>query len=579
MLDKLDIVPNVPGCYLMKNEMGIIIYVGKAKKLKNRLRSYFKGTHIGKTSRLVAEIVDFDFIVVGSEMEALVLENNLIKQYDPKYNILLRDDKTYPYIEFELSGDPRLSVVRNINRKKKKSYLYGPYPNVGAARGVVNLLNRIYPLRKCTTYNKRPCLYYHIGQCLGYCTNKNLDLFYVDEVIKFLKGDVSLVVEKLKNEMEIESSKLNFENALELKELLSFVDLLLVKQYVEIGDMIDRDVFGYYVHKDYICVLVFFIRGSKVIGKHDFIFDMIDTEFSEFESYVYKFYDKDIIKPKEILIPFDSLVLSESLGCIVPKKGVKKNIIDMVNDNAKVKLLEKFELINRDNEKTVLANLELRDILGLEKLDRIELFDNSNLFGNYNVSGMVVFIDGRPAKDEYRKFKISIDKNDDYGTMREVIYRRYFRVLMDGLVVPDLIIVDGGVGQINICREVIASLNLKIMVVGLKKNEKHSTDCLIAFDDMREIKIDKRSNLFYYLERMQDEVHNFTINYHKSLRSKGSLSSILDSIDGIGAKRRDILLKKYKSINKLKELSLKDLENLLPNNIAKKLFDFLKEYE
>ena len=584
--EKLSLVPQKPGCYLMKNKDGNIIYVGKAKKLKNRLSSYFRGTHFGKTAKLVSEIVDFDYMVVNTEMEALILENNLIKQYDPKYNILLRDDKSYPYIELTNDNVPRLTIVRSINRKKNLNHLYGPYPNVTAARNTVNLLNRMYPLRKCTTYNKKPCLYYHINQCLGYCTNEvpqeKIEAMRHD-IIKFLKGDHSLITDKIRKEMLEESELMHYEKAQELKELLDYIEIVLTKQQVEMGDMVDRDVFGFYSDKGYLSIQVFFIRGSKLIGKHSKIFPLIDDLYDSITSYITKFYDKDIIKPKEILVPngLDIDLISQYLNVKVlsPLKGNKKKITDMAVNNAKILLNEKFELIKKDEEKTTLANEELRTILKLPKLDRIEIFDNSNLFGNFNVSGMVVYIDGKEAKNEYRKYKITVDKNDDYGTMREVIYRRYFRVLKDNLQRPDLIIVDGGVGQIHIAREILETLNLDIMVVGLKKDDKHTTSKLLAFDPIIEIDIDKNSDLFHYLERMQDEVHNYTINYHKQLRSKGSLESVLSNISGIGEKRRIMLLKKYKSINKLKELSLEELENILPKEVAINLYDYLQEFD
>lgn len=585
--EKLSLVPNLPGCYLMKNCDGIIIYVGKAKKLKNRLSSYFRGTHTGKTAKLVSEIVDFEYMVVGSETEAFILEINLIKKYDPKYNILLRDDKSYPYIELSIDGVPKLSVVRNIHRKKKnRQHLYGPYPNVTAARNTVNLLNRMYPLRKCNTYAKKPCLYYHIGECLGYCAHQiekeKIDVM-INDIIRFLKGDHSLITKKIEEEMYLESSKMHYEKAKELKELLDYIEITLTRQKVEIGDSIDRDVWGYYVEKGYLSIQVFFIRGGKILERHSKIFPYVDEISEEITMYIAKFYEKNVIPPKEILVPeiINAELLSEYLGISVkiPQKGEKKRILEMVFENAKIGLEEKFELINRDEERTVLANEELAKVLKLKKLDRIEIFDNSNLFGTFNVSGMVVFKNGRPSKNDYRKFKISVDQNDDYGTMREVMYRRYFRVLKDNLEKPDLIIVDGGIGQMHIAREVLSSLNMNIMVVGLKKDDKHSTSQLLAFEPIEAIDVDKKSNLFYYLERMQDEVHNFTVHYHQQLRSKGSLESVLDMVEGIGAKRKKELLKKYKTITKLKELNLDELKQVLPDNVASNLYEFLKEYE
>jgi len=586
MHDKLLLLPNKPGCYLMKNKDGVIIYVGKAKNLKNRVNSYFRGKHYGKTAKLVSEIVDFEYIVVESEVESLILENNLIKKYDPKYNILLRDDKSYPYIELTSDDVPTLKVVRSINRKKNQKNLYGPYPNVTAARGTVNLLNRIYPLRKCRTYPKKPCLYYHIGQCLGYCVH-DIEKEKIEtmkrEIIKFLNGDDSIVRDKLEKDMQEESNLMHYEKALEIKNLLDYIKVTLTHQKVELKDNINRDIFGYFVDKGYISIQVFFIRNSKIIERHSKIFPLIENEDEELTRYIANFYDKGILKPKEILVPSITNIelLNDYLNISVkaPKKGEKLKLVEMANDNAKIALNEKFELIKKDEERTYKANEELRKILKLDILDRIEIFDNAHLFGNYNVSGMVVFKEGLPSKNDYRKFKISIDKNDDYNTMREVIYRRYFRVLSDNLVKPNLIIVDGGVGQINVARDVINSLNLDIPVVGLKKDNHHATSKLLAFDPIEEIDIDKRSNLFYLLERMQDEVHNFTINYHRQIRSKGTLASVLDNIEGIGEKRKTELLKKYRSINKMKEASIDELDKILPHNVSINLHDFLKNYK
>ena len=572
---KLSLVPEKPGCYLMKNVDGIIIYVGKAKKLKRRLSSYFRGTHTGKTAKLVSEIATFEYIVVESEIESLILENNLIKKYDPKYNILLRNDKSYPYIELLNDDVPKLSIVRNINRKRKKNTnLYGPYPNVTAARNTVNLLNRMYPLRKCKNFEKKPCLYYHIHECLGYCKYK-IDIEVIEqmkkEIIHFLNGDHSFITKKIEEEMYKQSENMNYEKALELKEMLNYIKVVLTRQKVEIKEDINTDVFGFYVDKGYLSVQVFFIRGGKIVEKHSKIIPLIDDTESELNRYIQAFYDKGILLPKEIIVPsiVDDKLLFEYLNVkiVKPQKGVKNKLVEMANNNAKILLEEKFELIKKDEEKTIGANEELRTILNLEKLDRIEIFDNAHLFGSFNVSGMVVFVDGKPSKNDYRKFKISLDKNDDYSTMHEVIYRRYFRVLKDNLNKPDLIIVDGGIGQINVAREVINSLGLNIPVVGLKKDNHHATNALLANNPINEILIDRKSNLFYYLERMQDEVHNFTINYHKQIRSKGSLSSTLDNIEGIGEKKRTELLKKFGSVNKIKEAEIEEIAKIKGINL------------
>lgn len=582
---KLELLPNKPGCYLMKNKDNVIIYVGKAKNLKRRVSSYFNRIHTGKTAKLVSEIVDFEYIVVESETESLILEINLIKKHDPKYNILLRDDKSYPYIELTNEDIPRLSIVRHLSRKKIKDRLYGPYPNVTAARSVVNLLNRIYPLRKCKNFEKKTCLYYHIGQCLGYCNNivsKEKVKQMEKEIIEFLKGNHDYVTSKLKNDMNKYSFNLEFERAKEIKDMLNYIEITLVKQKVEIDDNIDRDVIGYFEFKGYLSIQIFFIRSGKIQERISKIIPLIDNVENELTRFIADFYSKILI-PKEILVPdiVDTKLLEDYLKTSVkiPLKGVKNKLIKMATLNAKIKIEEEYELIKKDEYKTYDANLELKEILKMDKLDRIELFDNAHLFGTFNVSGMVVFKNGKPSKNDYRKYKITNDKNDDYGTMKEVIYRRYFRVLRDDLQRPDLIIVDGGIGQINVARETLKSLNVDIKVVGLKKDNKHTTEALLANDPIEEIKIDKKSNLFYYLERMQDEVHNFTISYHKQIRSKGAISSILDNVEGIGEVRKKELLKKYKTISKLKEASIDELDSILPHNISINLKEFLDNYD
>ena len=581
--EKLALVPHLPGSYQMKDKNGSIIYVGKAKDLKNRLSSYFHGTHTGKTAKLVSEIVDFEYIVVGTNEEALILEINLIKKYDPKYNILLRDDKSYPYIEITNEKYPRLMIVRSINRKKNKGKLFGPYPNVKAARETVNMLNRIYPLKKCNTFPKKPCLYYHIGECLGYCTNKvekeKIDLM-INEIISFFNGDYTIVTKKIEQEMYHESSLMHYEKAKELKDLLDSINITVTKQKVEINDKRNIDVFGYYESKGYLAIQVLFIRGCKIVERHKTIVPLIDEVNEQLTNYIATFYESGVIKPNLIIAPEivdESIKSYLNINIEKPSKGIKKKLVMMANENAEISLNEKYELIKKDEERTEGANNELKEKLGLKKLERIEIFDNSNLFGEFNVSGMVVFVNGKPSKKDYRKFKITLDVNDDYGTMKEVIYRRYYRLLIEKSTMPDLIIVDGGIGQINVARETLKSLNLNIMVVGLKKDDHHRTNKLLAFDPVEEIEIKNDSLLFLYLERMQDEVHNFTINYHKQIRSKGLLSSILDSIEGIGQKRRDELLKEYKSLKKMSEASIEDLSKIVTKEVAIKLKQFLQE--
>ncbi len=584
--EELSLVPHLPGCYLMKNKDNIVIYVGKSKNLKNRLSSYFNREHTGKTMMLVREIDHFEYIVTNTEMESLLLEINLIKKYTPKYNILYRDDKSYPYIELTDEKIPRLRIIRRINVKKIKNNLFGPYPNVGAARRVVEILNRVYPLRKCNTYEKRECLYYHIGECLGYCT-KNIDEEIIKEmkteIISFLNGNTKVLTNKLKEKMNKYSNNMEYEKALEYKELLNYINITTEKQKVDLDDRVNIDVVGYYSKDNYISIQILFIRGGKLLDRNRNIFPMVGDEEEELSNYLLNFYSKNVSNTKEILVPnnIDTNTFSElfNIKFITPVKGEKKKILSLAEDNARIYYEEQMTYIKRDEDKITNALNELKEKLNIPSADRIELFDNSNLFGSFNVSGMVVFKMGKPSKNDYRKYKITNDVNDDYGTMKEVIYRRYFKVLKENLEMPDLIIVDGGIGQINVAREVISSLGLKIEVCGLKKDDTHSTNMLLGKDPLEEIKIDKQSDLFLLLTKMQDEVHNFTISYHKNIRSKGALSSVLDNIEGIGEVRKNKLLKKYKTISKMKEAPLEELEEILPKDIAVSFKDFLQEYD
>lgn len=581
--EKLRLLTTEPGCYLMKNENGTIIYVGKAKNLKRRVSSYFNREHTGKTKALVENIKDFEYIVTTTEVESLLLEINLIKKYSPKYNILLKDNKSYPYIEITNEKYPRLIISRPRKIKGHKGKLFGPYPNAYAARKTVELLNRIYPFRKCHTMDKKVCLYYHIGQCLGYCEKKvdnNTIKEMINEVISFLKGNYDEVRKKIEGLMLEASNSLNFERAIEYKEMLEYIDKVLEKQKISLNDNVTRDVINYYVKNDYISFQVLHLRDGKINMRDGEVLPLIDEIEDTLSYFVTSFYDKNEV-PKEVLVSgeFDHDLLERALNTkvLVPQKGLKKKLVDMAYDNAKIVLEEKFELIVRDDRRTFIANEELGKLVGIPHLKRIETFDNAHLFGTYTVSGMVVFTNGKPDKKEYRKYKITSGSKDDYHTMQEVIYRRYYRVLHDKLERPDLIIVDGGIIQVNATKEILDSLYLDIPVLGLKKNDKHTTTALI--DQEREYKIDKTSDVFHLLTRIQDEVHRYTISYHKDIRSKGSLSSILDNVPGIGAKRKKELLKKYKTITKLKSLTKEELEKDLPSRVADDLYKFLKEYQ
>ena len=573
-------VPKQSGCYLMYNSDNVVIYVGKAKILFNRLKSYFTGRVTGKTKKLVSEIDHFEYIVTNTETEAFVLELNLIKKYDPKYNILLRDDKSYPYIELTNEKYPRLIVRRQININKKNTHLFGPYPNQYAARRIVNLINRLYPLKKCDTMPKKVCLYYHIGECLGYCEHKNIDITPIkNEILSILNGNDKLLIDKINEKIQINSENMNYEVCKSLMDELEYIKLIFNNQHVEISDSKNRDIINYYYNNSYLSIVVMFIRGGKLLGINNKVIPVFNEIKDTLEFYIASFYRKHNLVPKEVIVPelLDTEVLKEILGTrvITVKKGDKKKLFDLAYNNAKTQYEKEIKLIYGNEELTTNANEELREILDLNKLHIIEAFDNSNLFGTFSVSGMVTFIDGLPSRKDYRKFKLTFDKNDDVASMKEVIYRRYFRVLKDDLVKPDLIIVDGGINQINACKSVLEDLNLKIKVIGVKKDNHHSPESIVDGDNYDIIKIDKKSNVFRLLSRIDEEVHRFTINYHKEIRSKGSISSVLDNINGLGEKRKKLLIKKYGSVTKIKEASEEELSEIIPKQVAHELHEYL----
>ena len=578
-------VPKKSGCYLMYNSDNVVIYVGKAKILFNRLKSYFTGRVTGKTKKLVSEIDHFEYIVTNSETEAFILEINLIKKYDPKYNILLRDDKSYPYIELTNDKYPRLIVKREININKKSSHLFGPYPNVYAARRLVNLLNRLYPLKKCDTMPKKVCLYYHIGECLGYCEHKDIDITPMkNEILSILNGNDTLLINKINEKIQINSDNLNYEVCKELVEELGYIKEVFKNQsIVELDDNINRDVINYYYEDSYISIVIFFIRNGKLVGANNKIIPIINDIKDTLEYYISTFYSKNNIAPKEIIMPeIIDLSLMENIlntKVITVKRGPKKKLFDMAYTNAKEQYEKEIRLIYNNERLTSDANEELRELLHLDKLHIIEAFDNSNLFGTFSVSGMVSFIDGVPSKKNYRKFKLTFDKNDDVASMKEVIYRRYFRVLKDKLTVPDLIIVDGGNNQINACKEVLESLCLNIKIIGVKKDNHHSPESIVDGDTYEIIKIDKSSTVFRLLSRIDEEVHRFTISYHKEIRSKGSISSVLDNINGLGEKRKKALIKKYGSVTKMKEATAYELSEIIPFKVAEELVEYLNNME
>lgn len=581
--EKLALVPTKPGSYQMKNKDGIIIYVGKAKNLKNRLKSYFTGTVTGKTKMLVEDIDDFEYIVTSSELESLILEITLIKKYDPKYNIMLTDDKTYPYIELTKEKYPRLRVVRNVKRRRNLNYLYGPYPNVSAARKTVNMLNRLYPLRKCEHLKKELCLYYHIHECLGYCV-KEVEPKVINEmskeIVSFLKGDSSFIREKINKEMMAASEAMNYEKALELKTMLEDIDITLRRQKIDLNNNYNFDLVNYYVDKNYLSIQVFFIRNGLLVGRNK---DIISSDLDIYEQvveYIIKFYEKHTVLPHELLVPeeIDGSLLEEYLKVKVtsPKKGKLKKLLDLARDNAKEVLEAEEEMLKKNDDLRLEAIDELKELLGTDKVSRMEAFDNSHLFGTFYVGGMVVYEDFLPLKDEYRKYKISSDVKDDLGAMKEVIYRRYYKVLMEDLTPPDVIVMDGGFNQVKIAVDIIRSLGLNIRVIGLVKNDKHKTSSIID-EEGRVLNVKSDSNLFLFFSKIQEEVHRFAITYHRNIKAKGALTSVLDMVPGIGEVRKKELLKKFGSLKKMKEATVEELSEVVSRDVAVILFDYLQK--
>lgn len=584
--EKLSLVPELPGSYQMKNKDGLIIYVGKAKNLKRRVSSYFNKVQTGKTAMLVNDIATFEYIVTSSELESLILEITLIKKYNPKYNILLKDDKSYPYIELTNDKYPMVKVVRNVNRKRNKTHLFGPYPNAFAARRTVEIINRMYPLRKCATLKKDVCLYYHLGECLGYCKNKNIDSEVIssmrNEIISFLRGDASVITKKIEEDMYKASNALNFEKASELKSMLEDINITLKRQKIDLNHKYNFDMFAYYQNNNYLSIQCFFIRDGLLFGRHKDILNIVDDAKEELLEYIIKFYEKDHLLPKEIVVPLEanSSLLEEYLDIkvLTPKKGDIKKLLDLACENAKVALTEEEELLKKNDSARIEAKKDLEKLLGISNISRIECFDNSHLFGTFYVGGMVVFDDFLPNKDLYRKYKISTEVKDDLNAMREVIYRRYYKVLMEEDTAPDLIVIDGGELQVKVVKEVLSSLNLNIPIIGLKKDDKHRTNSLID-QDLNTIEVNNKSNLFLFLTKIQDEVHRFAITYHRNIKSKGMLSSILDFVPGIGEKRKKELLKRFGSLKKMKEASLEELETILNKDVANNLYQYLRKEE
>lgn len=582
--EKLPLLPDRPGCYLMKGEDGTVLYVGKAKNLRNRVRSYFSGSHDAKTTRLVQQIADFEYIVTESAVEALVLECNLIKEHRPRYNVMLKDDKTYPYIKITNEEHPRLVVTRKLVKDGGK--YFGPYPNVGAAKQVKKLLDRLYPLRKCRTLPKRVCLYYHIGQCLAPCEfpvrQKQYDKM-IKEITRFLNGGHDKVRRELEQQMKEAAEQLQFERATELRDLIHAIDSLHDEQRMTFLDYKDRDVFGYAVDKGWMCVQVFFLRQGKLIERDVSLFPYYGEEEDDFLSFVTQFYYEQTALPKEIFLPVetDNALLADWLHVKVhaPKRGKKRKLVELASQNARLALEEKFRLIARQQERTVVAVERLGKALGVATPHRIEAFDNSNIQGVHPVSAMVVFTDGKPDKREYRKFSIkSVSGQDDYETMREVIRRRYTRVLKEKLPLPDLIVVDGGKGQMSAARDVLEDeLGLFIPVCGLAKDEKHRTAQPLIGDPPEPVHLKRDSQEFYLLQRIQDEVHRFAVSFHRETRRKSVVKSQLDAIPGVGEKRKRLLLKHFGSLRRIREATIEEFREIgIGDKLARTILETLR---
>ncbi|HGQ6333858.1 TPA: excinuclease ABC subunit UvrC [Streptococcus pneumoniae] len=574
---KLELLPTSPGCYIHKDKNGTIIYVGKAKNLRNRVRSYFRGSHDTKTEALVSEIVDFEFIVTESNIEALLLEINLIKENKPKYNIMLKDDKSYPFIKITNERYPRLIITRQV--KKDGGLYFGPYPDVGAANEIKRLLDRIFPFRKCTNPPSKVCFYYHIGQCMAHTICKKDEAYFksmAQEVSDFLKGQDDKIIDDLKSKMAVAAQSMEFERAAEYRDLIQAIGTLRTKQRVMAKDLQNRDVFGYYVDKGWMCVQVFFVRQGKLIERDVNLFPYFNDPDEDFLTYVGQFYqEKSHLVPNEVLIPQD--IDEEAVKALAdskilkPQRGEKKQLVNLAIKNARVSLEQKFNLLEKSVEKTQGAIENLGRLLQIPTPVRIESFDNSNIMGTSPVSAMVVFVNGKPSKKDYRKYKIkTVVGPDDYASMREVIRRRYGRVQREALTPPDLIVIDGGQGQVNIAKQVIQEeLGLDIPIAGLQKNDKHQTHELLFGDPLEVVDLSRNSQEFFLLQRIQDEVHRFAITFHRQLRSKNSFSSQLDGIDGLGPKRKQNLMRHFKSLTKIKEASVDEIVEVgVPRAVA-----------
>ena len=560
--EKLETLPELPGSYQMLDASGEIIYVGKAKNLKNRVRSYFVGAHNSKTTALVSKIDDLKYIITSNEREAFLLEISLIKKYKPFYNIDLTDDKTYPYIEFTNEKNPKLLITRHLS--KKNSRYFGPYTNVIAARKMVELLNRIYKLRKCKTVPKKSCIYYEMGECLAPCINsiskEEYDNIYL-EIKRLLYGNDNTLIQNLKKQMNEYSMNLDFENAKKIRDTLNDINETITRQDVILKEKIDVDVYGISYDDSFVSVSVIYLRGGKIIlSKNDvnpYYFDIDDAILSS----IINNYEK-VNPPKHIMVESeykdDVSMLLDDVDVTTPIRGTKHNLLLMAKENSRVALQNKNKT-QIDKKRNAL--IELSKLLNIPIPKRIESFDNSNLFGESPVSSCVVFVNGVKSRSDYRKYKIKyVDGPNDYATMKEVTYRRYRRVLDGEIPKPDLILMDGGEVQVKGCIESLQELGLDIKVAGMKKDSTHSTDTLIY--NGQEYVLDKHSELFKFLFEVQEEVHRFAITFHRTLKEKNAFTSLLDEVNGIGKTLKSRLLSTYKTTDSIKEAKDEELKKL-----------------
>ncbi len=581
---KLANLPNSPGSYQMKDRHGEIIYVGKAKNLHNRVNQYFTGAHDFKTTRLVSEIEDFDFIVTASETEALVLEINLIKKYRPKYNIQFMDDSTYPYIKLTSEPYPRLLIARDMKKDRKAKY-FGPFPDASAARSTQKLLQTLYPFRRCSRLPDKVCLYYHLGQCLGPCQYPVEDGTYermTEQVTAFLNGDTKEIREELQKKMMDASLNLEFEQAAEYRNLLnSITSITENQQNIEKDSMGNFDVFSWYSDRGYLAVTGLLVRRGVVLNKEFRLSPLYGDAEEEFVSFLMQYYSDHPAAHLFVPAALSEETVSQleevlSLSVAQPMRGYKRRLMEMCTDNARKQLDLKFNVVERQESATAEAVEQLNQLAGRE-MRRVELFDNSHTAGTNTVAALVVYEDGQPVRKDYRLYKLHTE-NSDVDSMKEVLYRRYFRLLKENGRMPDGILVDGGWIQIEAANEIIGGLGLsdQIKVMGLVKDDKHSTNALMDTDGTV-LDIAKDSSLFFLLTRMQDEVHRAAITFHRKLRAKSQTRSVLDDIEGIGPKRKTALRREFGSIAAMRKASVEELSAVVPEAAAVKLYEALHE--